>query len=523
MSQRLPRIMAQLPLGSAMSAALVAVILVGGGREIAHGQTTRVFALLVVAGVCALGAAHRGVFIGVLLLAALNGLPFVDTSRLVATHISEQDVACLALIGAGLAWIAAAGAGTRSTRIARNLSWCGFALLVWCVFTIGRTWVDGDASVLAALRYGRDFVYFGVLLIVLPRVRLSPREIKALLAVLIVGVCVFSFGQILTIESIANPTYLVHSSATSETLGFTRVFAPMNDLIFAGVAMGIAAVALFRGGPMWRATIPITLLLTVSLVLELTRARWIALVAAIVASSLWLVLQAERRTARIARRRLGLMLGSLCTVGVGLSTFAPSVISAGPIARRMVSIFTDVQTSAFTTLSYRQRVSDAMFLVLGGKWPGGVGLIPPSAHYYATLPNGELRNADLGVLNALMTIGAVGAVLIYLPLIVVLIFVMRRMRTGGYAGYSWLSYGGQIWIVASLASSVTLVTLFSVSGLVMSTVILMVLCQPSIYEAVAPEGEDLQARGSRRARGRIVKLWPLGERAAPSVGPRTPP
>jgi predicted membrane channel-forming protein YqfA (hemolysin III family) len=101
-------------------------------------------------------------------------------------------------------------------------------------------------------------------------------------------------------------------------------------------------------------------------------------------------------------------------------------------------------------------------------------------HFYPQFPSGSIRDTDLGVLNAVMTMGLIGAALIYLPLLVTLVHCMRHARTKARLRFPWVSYGGQIWIVATLASSVTLVTLFSPAGLVLSAAILAVLSQPCV-------------------------------------------
>ena len=492
-------------LAPALFAVLVFVVLVAVGREVDHGRT-KVLVELAAVGVLGLLAMYqRGMLIAVLVLAGMNGVPFFDTSRPALHHIAVQDVACFALVGVSLAWIVA-GAGRHAPPIARRLGWCGALLLAWCLFTALRSWATGGAPLLGGLREGRDFMYFGALLMVLPRVRLTERELRALLAVLVAGVCLFSIGQIATIEGYANPTYLVHATATGVTLGSTRVYAQMNDLLFAGVAIGVAAVVL---GVNRRVSIPVTLLLLVSLAVQLTRARWIALIASFVVVSAWFVLQGERRAALAVRRRIPMILG-LVVLAVALVAIAdPALLSGSRLLKRVLSAFTDVGASSTTTstVAVRQQVAGAMLQLLGGRWPIGVGLIPPSAHYYLTLPGGALRDPDVGVMNAVMTIGVIGAALIYAPFIVMLRYSMRIARTT-VTSYQWLIYGGQIWIVASLISSITLITLFSVGGLVMSAALLSVLCQPVVaQESIAAserEADDQASSAPRPARDRLV-------------------
>jgi hypothetical protein len=489
MSDRLYHSLSRPLVKYALVAALVFVILVVSGREVANGNIKLMLAVISAGAFCVLAVAQRGACVGVLVLLAMNGIPFLDNSKSVAHHIAIQDIACLALIGTAFAW-AIAGSRGAPTRAASILSWCGLALFGWCVLMVGRTWADGQAPFLGALRFGRDFMYFGALLAVLPLVRFRERDIEVLIAVLCAGVCLFAVGQIVTVEGLAHPTWLVHVGGTTKSLGVTRLFADMTDLVSAGVAFGVAAVTLTRGRDQSRA-IPITLLLLTSLVLQLTRARWIAVITSVVLVSLWFALRADGRTGVILRRRLTIAAGVLAASAVLLLTVGGGLISAGPLVQRVLSIFTDVGSST-STVAVRQHVANEMASLLGGRWLSGLGLTPPSVHYYPQFPGGSIRDPDVGVLNAVMTIGVIGAALIYLPLIVMLLHCMRRTRAGVRARLPWLNYGGQVWIIATVASSITLVTLFSPSGLILTAVILFVLSQPSVTGPDPPPPRPLQ-------------------------------
>jgi hypothetical protein len=476
MTDRLAHALSRPSVKYALGAALVFVVLVSSGREVVNGNSKLLFALIGACAYCVLASVERGACLGVLVLLAMNGIPFLDNSKAVAHHIAFQDLACLVLIGTALAWTLASGGAP--TRMGVILSRCGMALLAWCVLIVVHTWADGQAPLLGAIRFGRDFLYFGALLIILPRVRFGERDIKVLVAVLAAGTCMFAVGQIATVEGFANPTWLVHAGSSGKTLGLTRLFAEMTDLVSAGVAFGIAAVVLNRGRAQSRA-IPISLLLTGSLVLQLTRARWVAIIASLVVASLWLALQADRRIAVTLRRRLTIAAGVVAVAVVVLVTLGGGVVSTGPLVQRVLSIFSDV-SSTTGTVAVRQHVANEMASLLGGHWLTGLGLTPPSVHYYPQFPGGSLRDPDVGVLNAVMTIGVVGAALIYLPVIVALLTCMRRTRTRARLRFPWLNYGGQIWMIATVTSSITLVTLFSTSGLVLSAVILAVLSHTSV-------------------------------------------
>ncbi len=459
-----------------LGAVFVLLILVVGGREVANNHSKLMFEAF---GALAFGllATQRGLCVGVLALAALDGIPFVSNTKAIAHHIALQDLVCLLLIVVSLVWTFVDGRRNR-TRLSRVLNWCGIALLSWCVLMVARTWAVQGTPLLGAIRFGRDFLYFGALLIVLPRVQFRERDVETIVVVLGVGVCLYAVGQIATVEGLANPTWLVHAQTVEQSLGITRLYTEMTDLVSAGVAFSIAALVLATRGNQRRIA-PITVLLTASLVLQLTRARWIATITSVVLVSVWLGLQAERGVAGVLRRRLLMFVGVVVGIVAAILLVAPTLIATGPFVQRIVSIFTDLSSSA-GTVGVRRQVASEMISLLGTHWPLGLGLTPPSVRFYPQFPSGSIRDPDVGVLNAVMTIGVVGTLLIYLPLVATLVHCMRRSRRAIRDRFSWMNYGGQIWILGTIGSSVTLVTLFSPSGLVLSAVVLAMLSQACV-------------------------------------------
>ncbi len=505
------------PARGALGAALLVAIAVACGWAVSTGRAVQILVLLAILALIALAVLERGAIIGLLVLAAMDGLPFIDTIRPVAKHITGADLASFALIGASVAWTFTAGPSERATRTARTVSWCGVALLAWCTFTLFRT----HAGLLPAFQFGADFMSFAALLMVLPRVRLSSHDLRVLLTVLGVGVCLFSVGQILTVEGIASPTWLIHTTATAAELGLTRVYSPMNDLLVAGLAASIAVVVLARARRPRTIAMLLTLLLGTSLVIQLTRARWIALVVSVVLVSLWFALQGERRVAGTLRTRLAIALLAAGTVLTAIILVAPRAIASGAVIQRFLSIFSDIGSTntATSNVAVREHVANAMLTVLGGRWPIGVGLVPPSAHFFQSLPQGSLRDVDVGVLNAVMTIGVIGAVLIYIPLVIVLFRCMRAAWTRGAVTRPWLNYAGQIWIVATLASSLTLVTLFSKGGVVLSAMIIALLCQPSVTGPDTLPAAELEFR-DRRSHGALHEASGSRTATAPASEPQ---
>jgi hypothetical protein len=460
-----------------MSLGLV-VGLVGIGWLIAAGQAKLLLVAVAGGGICALAMNQRGAFVGISTLAAMDGLPFFDTSRHVASKITIQDVAVALLLLVAVVWIASTD-GHRPGRAARVLSFAGVLLSVWWTWTLARTWSGQDVSLMHASSFGRDFGFFALLLMVLPQVRLTNRDIGMLLGVLTAGVCVFAMGQIAIALGAGRPGSLIHIQRTLTESGVTRVYASMTDLVTAGLAVSVAASLLARETKIRLVAFPVALLLTASTILQLTRARWIGLVVGLVLVSLWRAFNDDARLAAVLRRRLTATVGALVLLVAIVVLVAPGIVSGGTIVHRITSVFTELQSGG-GTVAIRERVTKTMTAYLGEKWPAGFGFVPPANHYFEGLPEGSIRNSDVGVLNAVMTMGAIGAAFIYLPVVLMLLACLRRVPRRLLGPYGWLRYGGAIWIVAALVSSATLVTFFSASGLAMSAVLLTVLAHPSV-------------------------------------------
>jgi hypothetical protein len=478
-----------------MSIALLGLLL-ACGWAVAAGHAKLLLVALAAAALAALALARRGAMIGVLVLAGMNGVPFIDTSPTVTSRFTAEDMAVFALLILAAAWILADGSGHRPSRAGRALSRAGVPLLLWWVFTVARTNSGQGVSFTHAASFGRDFAFFAALAIVLPWVRLSSRDIGWLVAVLAAGACVFALGQVMIATGKGQPGNLIHYHYTLPEHAVTRVYANMTDLVTAGVALSLAACLLARQARVRLVALPVALLLTASTVLQLTRARWLGLVLGLVLVSAWFAMNGGPRFGGLMRRRLATALLPLLLAGAILVLAAPGIFSSGTVAHRLTSVFSTLQSGG-GTVAVRESVTRTMLRYLGEEWPAGLGFVPPKSHYFQGLPEGSIRDSDVGVLNAVMTMGVVGAALVYLPVLCMLLFALRRSaRIGRHA---WLRYGTAVWIVATLGSSITLVTLFSASGLVLSAVLLAVLAHPSVLageRAVSPASE--QRVGGRR-------------------------
>jgi hypothetical protein len=495
-----------------MTVGLVGLLL-AIGWAIAEGQT-KLFVLVGAAGaMCALAITRRGAFIGVLLLAAMNGIPYLDTSRTLASKYTFEDAAVFVLLLVAAAWILAGRGEYRPSRAGRAISRAGVVLLLWWLFTVGRTVAGHDVSLTHAASFGRDFAFFAALLALLPRVRLQERDIGALLCVLLAGVVLFATGQVMTALGVGQPGSLIHFRYTLAESGVTRVYASMTDLVTAGVALSVAACLLARRTAVRLVAAPVAILLSTSTVVQLTRARWVGLLVGLLVVTLWFLFNDNTPLSATLRRRSALFLGALAFAVVAVVVAAPGIFSSGTVIHRLLSIFSDLQGSG--SVETRERVTKTMTSILGEKWLAGLGFLPPSAHYFQGLPEGSIRDSDVGVLNAVMTMGVLGAALVYVPVVTMLGSCLRRVSSNVATPYGWLRFGGAIWITGTLVSSVTLVTLFSPTGLTLVGVLLALLSNRSVLAGEGAALPDQSSAGAWRtaSQGRAVTLTPSRRRA----------
>jgi hypothetical protein len=153
------------------------------------------------------------------------------------------------------------------------------------------------------------------------------------------------------------------------------------------------------------------------------------------------------------------------------SVALPSETAA--VSERARSTIDDLRGST-GNVGYRFELADEMVTLLDNRWPVGLGFWHPDVRPVSSLPGGSIRNGDTGVLNAVMTMGVVGAVLLYLPLVTLFFATMRRRRDISPVARrdQWFFFGAATWILYAVMSSGSLVTLFGVPGLVLTATLL---------------------------------------------------
>jgi hypothetical protein len=290
----------------------------------------------------------------------------------------------------------------------------------------------------------------------------------------------FALGHIALVAlDVSAGAYFVHETISNEFEGVTRIYALIADAVVAAVPLGLGLTLMGRTRLAHRVGMLVLVVAGLSVLLQFGRATYFGLFFGLVfASAFWI----SRRRGTTASRRAALVLAGLAVAaGLAVSSSyraapvtAPSVYgpskapSTGVIAARVASGLEDLLKGS-GTVEYRVELTKKMLRVLDGRWATGVGFWHPEAKYVPTLPEGSIRNADLGVLNSVMTMGLVGTILLYLPLAAVLVAVLRRK---GRDDHDWFFYGLTTWLIAVIVTSISLVTLFSVSGLVFTASIL---------------------------------------------------
>lgn len=437
-----------------------------------------------------------GILLGLALVGSLNGFPGYDANPAGVAIGHTQDVFALALI-AGSFYVVASGRVAPRSQLQRTLYVVSAVLGIWWTITWARTTIFGIVPASLAARFARDFLYFAITLPMLVDVFVTyPRLRKQLLWTLGVFATIFASAQIVHSQAGAGLEFILHSHFQSTVNGTDRVYSSMTMLIRAGLALSLGTLILGPTATIRRRALVPTGLFGISLLLQLTRAAYFGLaVGFVVAAAIWWF---RRDTRAVARKQLVLVPLLLAFLIGGTSAVLPTerhVISK--VVTRAAAGFSDVNSSSGTVQTRTQRANE-MLRLLGRDWPIGLGFQHPSAHPYPTLPQGSIRNGDIGILNVLMVMGLVGAILIYLPPLIVLWALIRPAeRRETAANDEWLRLGAAIWIVAALASSITLQELVSFGGLQLSAVMLALAASVAIPRQAPADPPGGVTNGSR--------------------------
>jgi hypothetical protein len=425
-----------------------------------------------------IAAASRGALVGFTVLGVLNGIPGLDLESFAAPgSFRPNDLLILFLVGALLLWHLTTSAehlvDSRWLRLART--WA-FIFVAWWLLTFARSVFFSDIPALQAALYGRDFLYFGILLPLLPVAFRRRSDLVALVAVVGAGGAIFALGQIATslfpsVSAVFDPSLLINETLTNEFEGVTRVYAYMSEVVVLGaiVAAGVAILARSRRGRVISSALFV--LLTVASLSQLSRAAYAAMVAGFVLLLLAALFRASAPL-EVVRRVLPALVLVVALIPV-LSLVHPSDTGSQSAAQvfavRAESGIQEFQARS-GTFGYRRNVQTEMLDLVGNRFPIGLGFWHPDARYVGSLPQGTIRNSDVGVLNGIMTIGAIGTILLYLPVLGTIVFLVRRRRDA--REWDGVVLGASGWLFGVVIASIALVTLFTVQGLVLTAVVI---------------------------------------------------
>jgi hypothetical protein len=445
-----------------------------GGWLIAAGHGNVVLAFCAVTAGLAVAKLWPGPFVALMVLVIMNGVPVVNLTRQLYGSFGIQDCAVVALAACLYRWRGVV-LSARHSRVARAAAVWSACLAAWWFITFARSMLLDGIPVKYAASFGRDFLYFAILVPLAVRARLPAHSIRQGAYLLVAGVIIFALGQIVSVLSGHELSWLVHSLQSNKTSGQLRVYTYMTYLVSTAL---IFATAWLLTGPASRnrgRAIIIVAILGVSMILQLTRSNYAAITLALMTMLAVHVIRGGSFTAVTARIVMAVLSITVAIIAISISNVGTSSLSkvTSSVIERAESGITAVSRKN-GTFGYRTNLDEQMLHILGSRWPAGLGFLDPNAHYVSGLPDGSIRNTDVGVFNALMTIGVIGAVLIYAPLLYAFVELLRAAgsstRLGRLSERRWVAYGGAAWIAWALVGSWNLVVLFSVSGVVITAV-----------------------------------------------------
>ncbi len=469
-----------------------------GWLETRYGLRAIAAAAVAAGAAVALQRRAFGVMLGVAVLVELNGIPGVDVNPRGIFISRLQDLFAVGIL-VGSLYVVASGKVAPRSSLQRMLYVTSFSLAGWWIVTWARTAAfDGVPTILAA-RFSRDFLFFALTLPLLCDVFVTyPRLRRQVFWTLGAGGAVFALAEIAKSGAHAPVGFILHAHLLNVVEGTTRVYSPMNGLIRAAFALSCGALILARTPRLRRAAAVPALLFGVAMLLQLTRAAYFGLAVGFVAAgALWWFRRGPIRGA-VRRQLVVVPLVAICLLSLGAAVSARERHVLSTASTRALAGFSDFSSTS-GTVQTRVDLANEMLSLLGQNWLVGLGFIHPDAHYYTSLPNGSIRNGDVGVLNVLMVMGAVGAILLYLPLLLVLRALVRASPLPGSRGPGdeWLRLGASIWIVSVVASSITLIDLFTLSGLELSACLLAIAA--SVAVGRAPRSRPVELQGGRES------------------------
>jgi hypothetical protein len=419
-----------------------------------------------------------GFLVGGLWLIALNGIPLVNIETGVGQLRPTDIVVLLLAVTAVLTLLVSR---EPRPRFPMPLAVASSLFGIWWLITVARS-VDTGIPVTDAFLFGRDFLS---LIVVIPAgwiLLTRPGAWRDCALVVALGTGLYASVYIAGTLGLVNAATFTHPEQVRNLVGVQRLYTPMNDLVMIVAVFGACALATSRS----RVSLGVVTLTGITLtafLLQLTRAAYLGMAAAAlvaVVAALSRGAQTRRRTLRRVAALAGVLsVGSLAFVGVASTT-----VGSTAVGQRISTAVTEAGEGS-GTVGYRVRLYHQMLGVLGADWPVGLGFLHPRDRFFPDLPDGTIRNADVGLTNILMTMGAVGLLLEVGILAAVGHLVSRARR----AAPPWIVVGTFAWLALLVTTSPTLITLFSPTGL-LCTGLTLALCAVGLKSIQADTGPD---------------------------------
>jgi hypothetical protein len=447
-----------------------------------------------------IAAVSRGALVGFTLLGVLNGIPGLDLDAFaVPGSFRPSDLLIAFLIGVLVLWHFTTPADqlVDSRWLALTRTWA-FIFIAWWLVTLARSVFFSDIPPLHAALFGRDFLYFALLLPLLPVALRRRSDIVTLVAIVGTAAAIFSVAQTTTslfpsLAGVVDLSALINPTLTNELEGLTRIYSYMGDVVIVGAIIAAGTAILARSSRLRLGASALFVLLTVGALAQLSRASYASMLAGLLVLVGIAMFRAPAPLV-VARKivpALALLVALFPVLGLVHPVEQNSQSAAQVFATRAGSGIEEIQARS-GTFGYRYNVQSEMLDVVGNRWPVGVGFWHPDDRFVSGLPEGSIRNGDVGVLNGITTIGAVGTTLLFLPVLGTILFLWRRRPTGSEEWDGFI-FGASGWLFGVAVASISLVTLFSVQGLLLTAVVIVAAASVASLPP-EPGGSRLRAR-----------------------------
>lgn len=451
---------------------LIGLLIVGGAT------VPLVAAVVAIAAVVAL-TMSPGWALGVWALAVTNTMPGANLDSLHVPGLFQPYDGLMVVLCVAAAYVAASLPREElRRRLPRWLAVAVVTLVAWWLIALLRTWLYSGIPLRPAALYGRDLLYGGVATACGAVLLRGRPDIFRALHVMMVGAAIYSLVFVPHVVFGLGGGWIVHPYLQAATDGLVRVYQPSNDLVVAVLPVALWLALATRDRRRRLAYGCAAALFALQVALQQTRATYIGVGLSLVVATVFVVARPAYRSllprAVALWSVIGVAILALGLVAVSFSGSASAlVLSDNAVYRRILSIPDALGThssgGASGSWAYRLQLAERLLRLLGHDLLWGMGFLSPAYHYFTALPDGNLRNSDVGALGTVMVIGVIGLVLVVTPFAGSIVCLVRGSATAREdPADAALVVGLVAFLTGALLSSITLVTLFLGSGPAMS-------------------------------------------------------